>query len=417
MGFLKVLRLRHLAILWLSQVLSAIGDRFYAIAVTWMAVKIAGSAAGIVVAAEAGSMLLFGLPGGVYADRWNRRTTMITVDLLRAAAVASLPILAQIGTLRLWHLIVVAIIVGSLGALFDPALQASLPALTGDAQTLQATNGLMDVTRRLARVLGPSLAGLLITFLPLFHFFTLDAISFAISAAALFSLGKRFLWKVARTQGAVSGHGVSTMLGEIAGALRLVRSHSPLLWVLVSNGLISIVWAIAFTLGAALLADRVLGGNVGAYGLIVGAYGVGNVMSNLVIGSLTIRRRVALIFTGKLVLGAGFLIVAAAPTLLVAILGSAFAAIGGPMNDIMALMMIQTDLPPDQIGKVYSLRAILESSGLSLGLLLAVPLFAYLSVPLVIALCAFVMLAIGAAGLLRFGFSEPVTPVAQPEQS
>src|SRR6266699_1630514 len=69
MGFLKVLRLRHLAILWLSQVLSAIGDRFYVIAVTWMAVKIAGSAAGIVVAAEAGSMLLFGLPGGVYAER------------------------------------------------------------------------------------------------------------------------------------------------------------------------------------------------------------------------------------------------------------------------------------------------------------------------------------------------------------
>ncbi len=417
MGFLKVLRLRHLAILWLSQVLSAIGDRFYVIAVTWMAVKIAGSAAGIVVAAEAGSMLLFGLPGGVYADRWNRRTTMIIVDLLRAAAVASLPILAQIGTLQLWHLVVVAIVVGSLGALYDPALQASLPALTGDAQTLQATNGLMDVTRRLARVLGPSLAGLLITFLPLFHFFTLDAISFAISAAALFSLGKRFPWKAARMQGTVSGHGVSAMLGEIAGALRLVLSHRPLLWVLVSNGLISAVWAIAFTLGAALLADRVLGGNVGAYGLIVGAYGVGNVMSNLVIGSLTIRRRVALIFTGKLVLGAGFLMLAAAPTLLVALLGSAFAAIGGPMNDIMALTMIQTDLPADQIGKVYSLRTILENLGLSLGLLLAVPLFAYLSVPLVIALCALVMLALGAAGLLRFGFSEPVITPAQSGQS
>jgi len=417
MGFLKVLRLRHLAILWLSQVLSAIGDRFYAIAVIWIAVKIAGSAAGIVVAAEAGSMLLFGLPGGVYADRWNRRTTMITIDLLRAAAVASLPILAQVGTLRLWHLVVVAIIVGSLGALFDPALQGSLPALTSDTQTLQATNGLMDVTRRLARVLGPSLAGLLITFLPLFHFFTLDAISFGVSAAALFSLGKRFAWKPARTQGTVSGHGVRGMRGEIAGALRLVRSHSPLLWALVSNGLICVVWAIAFTIGAALLADRVLGGNVGAYGLIVGAYGVGNVTSNLVIGSLTIRRRVALISTGKLVLGAGFLILAAAPTLLVALVGSAFAAIGGPMNDIMTLTMIQTDLPADQVGKVYSLRTILESLGLSLGLLLAVPLFLYLSVPLVIALCALVMIAIGAASLLRFGFSEPVISAAQPEKS
>ncbi len=43
MGFLKVLRLRHLAILWLSQVLSAVGDRFYAIAVIWIAVKLTSS--------------------------------------------------------------------------------------------------------------------------------------------------------------------------------------------------------------------------------------------------------------------------------------------------------------------------------------------------------------------------------------
>jgi MFS transporter, DHA3 family, macrolide efflux protein len=83
----------------------------------------------------------------------------------------------------------------------------------------------------------------------------------------------------------------------------------------------------------------------------------------------------------------------------------------------MTLTMIQTDLPADQVGKVYSLRTLLESLGLSLGLLLAVPLFAYLSVPLVIALCAFVMIAIGAAGLLRFGFSEPVINAAQPKQS
>jgi len=154
-----VLRIRHLAILWLSQVLSAIGDFFYLIAVMWIAVKVAGSAAGIVAAAEAGSMLLFGLLGGVYADRWNRRTTMMAVDILRAIAVGILPVLALTGTLQLWHLVVVAVIVGSLGALFDPALQASLPALARNPQILQATNGLMDVTRRLARALGPAWPG------------------------------------------------------------------------------------------------------------------------------------------------------------------------------------------------------------------------------------------------------------------
>ena len=99
MAFLRMLRRHHLIILWLSQILSAIGDNLYTIAVVWIAVQVAGSGAGLVVAAQSFSALAFGLLGGVYADRWNRRTTMIVVDLMRTAAVAVLPLLAAVGSL------------------------------------------------------------------------------------------------------------------------------------------------------------------------------------------------------------------------------------------------------------------------------------------------------------------------------
>jgi MFS transporter, DHA3 family, macrolide efflux protein len=409
MGFLKVLRVRHLALLWVSQVLSAMGDYFYQIAVMWIAVKMVGGAAGIVVAAETGSGLLFGLLGGVYADRWNRRTTMVAVDVLRALAVATLPFVALLGKLPLWYLVVVAVIVGSLGALFDPALQASLPALTADRQTLQATNGLMDVTRRLARMLGPSLAGVLIAFIPLTHFFTLDAISFGISALTVFSLGRRYAWKAMRGEYGGEIHyarGMSGILKEIGGAFRLVQRHKLLLWAIIAGGPISMVWGAAFIVGVPLLAARALNGGVSAYGLIVGAYGVGNVASNLVVGSLTIRRRALTIFLGKLILGVGFLLLANSVNLWMALPCAAFAAIGGPMGDIISMTMIQTDLPADQIGKVFSLRMILESAGLSLGLILAAPLYALLSVRMAFGLCALLVVAVGTAGLLRFGFTE-----------
>ena len=406
MAFLKVLRMRHLAILWLSQVLSAMGDYLYDIAVLWIAVKSVGSGAGIVAAAEAGSMLIFGLLGGVYADRWDRQRVMVVADILRAIAVSVLPILALSGLLQLWHLVIVAIIIGSLSSLFDPALQASLPVLTTDTQTLQATNGLMDTTRRLARILGPGTAGLLIALLPLPHFFTLDAVSFGISAAVVLSLGRHYVWKP--LPGETVQRGVRGILAEIGGAMRLVHKHRPLAWAIGVNGLISFLWGSAFIVGVPLLTYRVLGDNVGAYGFIVGAYGVGNVISNVVIGSLTIRHRVATIFAGKVILGGGFLLVAFAHTLWAALLGSALAAVGGPMGDVMTITIMQTDLPANQIGKVFSLRMILESAGGSLGLLFAVPLFALLSVPIAIALCALAMSAIGIAGLVRFGFTEPV---------
>ncbi len=414
MTFLKVLRLRHIAFLWLSQVLSAMGDYFYQIAVMWIAVKSVGSGAGIVAAAEAGSMLLFGLLGGVYADRWNRRSVMITVDIIRAGAVATLPLLAHFGVLQFWHLVVVATIIGSLESLFDPALQASLPALAGDTQTLQATNGLMDTTRRLARVLGPSMAGILAALMPLPQFFTLDAISFGISATAVFSLSRSFAWKPLQNQRQQAG--IKGVLKEIVGAMQLVRAHPPLAWALPTNGFINMLWSIGFIVGVPLFADRVLVGNVGAYGLIIGAYGVGNIVSNLVIGSIRVRHRVAMIFVGKIVLGVGFLLLATARTLPVAMLGSAMAALGGPMGDIMTMTMLQTGLPVNQLGKVYSLRMVMASVGGSLGLLLAVPLFARLSIPISIAICAFLMIATGIAGLVRFGFTEPEAVQVYEEQ-
>ena len=410
MVFLKILRIRHLTILWSSQVLSAIGDYFYLIAVMWIAVKVAGSGAGLVAAAGEGAALLFSLLGGVYADRWNRRTTMISVDLLRGFAVAMLPVLALFHALQLWHLVVVAIIVGSLGVLFDPALQASLPALAGDTQTLQATNGLMDVTRRLARAIGPSLAGLLIAWLPLFHFFTLDAISFFISAFAVFSLGRRFAWKPLYKE--QIARGLEGIIVEIIGAIRLVQAHRPLTWAFLLMGVVSLAWSAAFTVGVPLLAARVLRDNISAYGLIVGAYGVGNVLSNLVIGSLLIRRKVIMLFGGKIVVGAGFLLLAFAPNLPIAMIGSACAAVGGPMGDLMLLTMMQTILPSGQLGKVYSLLILIESAGMSLGLLLALPLFGLLSIPFGITVCALVIMAAGTVGLIRFGKQEFVEATA-----
>ena len=417
-NFLHALRRPHIAVLWLSQVLSAVGDQLYAIAVIWLAVQVAGSGAGFVAAAQSLSALAFGLLGGVYADRWNRRTTMIAVDTLRALAVATLPVLAAFHLLQLWHLAVVAVLIGGLGALFDPALQASLPALTSGTTILQATNGLMDTTRRLARAVAPSLVGLLVVLMPMSQFFTLDAVSFLVSAGAVLSLGSRYAWQPEAQ--AKRTCGVRGVAQEMWSAVRLVHGYRPLLWAFAGLLVIATAWALAFTVGAAFVAERVLHAGAGTFGLIVGAYGIGNILSNLVIGSITIRRRIATIFSAKIILGLGFMVVALSRSLPLTLFGAAFAAVAGPMGDIMLLTLIQTGLPSNQIGKVYGLMMTLGDGGMALGLLLAVPLYAHFPVPVVIAGAALAMIVTGIIGLLRFGFTEPAdsfnvsTPVSGP---
>jgi MFS family permease len=401
MQFLRVLRVPHLAVLWSGQVFSALGDQLFLLAIMWTAVGRIGASVGLVTSAGFLAALLFGLVGGVLADRWNRRRTLILVDAARALAVAPLPVLALTSSLHLWHLLLVIVVVETLGALFDPALQASLPLLAGDPQTLYAANGLMTTTYRLARMLGPGMAGLLLLILPLAHFFTLDALSFGASALALLALGQRLDPRPAERTIQVVIPTSRRLSADLHMALRLACGHHPLLWAIGSLGVINLAWSAAFTVGAPLWTSRILHGDAGAYGLIVGAYGAGNVASLLLAGP-SAKRPLRAMFLGKVVQGGGFLLLAMATALPLAVLGAVVAAIGGALGDLPLITMIQTEFPPEHIGKIYSLRATVGGAGLMFGLVVATPLFALCGVPLAIALSALLIAGIGLAGLVRF---------------
>jgi MFS transporter, DHA3 family, macrolide efflux protein len=149
-----------------------------------------------------------------------------------------------------------------------------------------------------------------------------------------------------------------------------------------------------------------LSGNGASYGLMVSAYGVGSLVTSLALGNFSIQRQTALMFTGKIILGAGFLLMISTTNLLVVLAGAALAGLGGPFFDIMISLIIQSHLPADQIGKISSVRFLMEDAGNFFGLLIGVPLFAILSIPLGIGLCALIIFATGLFGLLCFGLRE-----------
>ena len=372
------------------------GDNFYEVAVLWIAVSRVGSDAAYVAGAETVSSLAFALIGGSLADQWNRRFAMVGADVARAAAVIALPIIAATGTLEIWHMAVVAALVGALGSLFDPALQASLPDLAGDAESLRAVNALMDATRRVARVVAPSLAGAVALVLPITHFFTVDAVSFGVSALALISLGRSAARWEPRADGPREG-----FLAGIATAARLVREHGELAWAYASLIVANFSWAL-FLVGVPLLVARDLGGAVGNYGLVMGAYGAGNVASNLVMASAVVTRRMRVLHAGQMAFGLGLALISWAPGVPVAILGAAFSAIGGPMGDVTILTMMQTEVPRDHFGKVYALRVALAAGGVLAGSLAASPIMHAVGARGGLLVAGVLSVITGLAGMVRF---------------
>lgn len=71
---------------------------------------------------------------------------------------------------------------------------------------------------------------------------------------------------------------------------------------------------------------------IGAYGYAIAAYGVGNLLSNIVLGSLSVRRLSVVMFLGWVIVGTGFFWIAFAPDLVTLMVASAFTALGGPMD-------------------------------------------------------------------------------------
>src|SRR6185437_5140272 len=244
-SYLEMLLQRNLSTLWASQVLSAVGDQLHMIAVVWISVQMAGAKAGFVVSAGAIAGLVVGLFAGQLADRWDRRTSMIVCDVMRGLTVAAVGIAAQAGALQLWHLAAVGVVCTVFTCLFEPCMLASMPTLAKTPAILRAMNSLMMMTFRLARLIGPALAGWLLSFLPIYTFFYVDSLSYFVSALAIWILGKNYQW---RPIAAATGGGARAVVAEIYDAATMACRNRELFEILGFSLACGSIWAVIYFL-------------------------------------------------------------------------------------------------------------------------------------------------------------------------
>ena len=411
MEFVKVLRQRAIQQLWYGQVISAIGDRLFEVAVVWLAVEEVGERAGLIVVAGTLASLGFGVFGGVFADRWNRRTTMVISDLLRAGVLFSLVAIAVFAELQLWQLAVATTLLGALNALFEPALYASLPALSPDRRSLQAANGLIDMTWRISNTTGPAIAGVLLATTPVSLLFFADGLTFILSALAIYTIGRGYAWRPAREI-----EDQQSPVADLRDGVRVLSEHKVLLWsYIITSTQGNVMWALTFMVGIPLYVSDVLELDASAFGWIITSYGVGNVLSSFVLGNRSVRRHVVVMYAGTVLLSAGFLVMVIGGTFTAALIGAFLASLGGPLEDVMQLLIIQNELPPTVIGKVYSLRTVFEDVGFAAGLGLAALLYNALSVSDGIALVVLIQMSAGLYGIVRFGLrAQPLALDSKP---
>src|SRR5580765_1785128 len=155
-------RNRDYLVLITAQTVSGIAASLSLFVLPLVAFALTGSAgqAALVGIASGLALWLVTLPAGAYADRWNRKHTMIAAEGLSLASYASLAVAGALGVLTLPHLVVCAFTTQMAGAFFEPAQNAALPRVVATSQLGRATAN--DQARgSLAGLVGSPLGGLL----------------------------------------------------------------------------------------------------------------------------------------------------------------------------------------------------------------------------------------------------------------
>src|SRR5436190_12509892 len=170
---------------------SELGDSLHYIALMWVALR-TGGPLGVVAVRLADSVpaLVFGLHGGVVADRWNRRSVMIAADLVRGATLVPIAVAGLSGHLPLWALVVAAFLLETATTYFEPAYGALVPSLV-DRANVQQANALVQASAQALSIGGWALAAGLLAVLPISAFFAINAGSFFVSALMIRRVRRR----------------------------------------------------------------------------------------------------------------------------------------------------------------------------------------------------------------------------------
>jgi DHA3 family macrolide efflux protein-like MFS transporter len=300
----ELFRNRNFTLLWIGQLLSQIGDQCLLIAAITLISNLSNSPLAMLIPAISIALpqIIFGLVGGVIADRWNRKLLMIMSDVLRGIVVLSVLLVNRVE--QLWILYLAAAGLAMVGVCFYPARNASIPNLV-PSDLLMAANGMIQGSYIVALILGPVIAGAAVElWAPLA--ILLDSVTFFASAMTIAVM--RF--PTTTSEPSVRKNGVRE---DIKIGLDFIRRNRVLSQVLVITAMATLgIGAIV------LLAIPHLKETVGAsgmeYGIAMSMLGLGSVLGGLMVSRLSQRLSTSTIVGGMLILaGAAIVAFAFAP--------------------------------------------------------------------------------------------------------
>ncbi len=350
---LTLLKEKDFARLLIGQFLSALGDKIHYVALGVLIYRLTGSAleVGKMTLATFLPYLLFGLIAGAYVDRWNKKRTMITADILRAVFVSLIPFLIGYSLNLVYFLTFLST---TANLFFSPAKMAVIPAIFTKEKILTATS-LAETAENITEILGYALAGVLIMFIPIQTVFYLDSLTFLLSATLIFSMKFNFETQD-KAERKFEIEGKPHIFQDILQGLVYIRKTKILAHTLLTYCLALLVFS-GFNPLIFVYALDTLKTSTAGLGVLEASAAMGITLGSIAISFWGHRmNKQKLVLWGYFISGLTIMILGMFPIYIIALMGFFVAGVSNAMFLIPIVSIFQEETAAPMRGRVFSAR-------------------------------------------------------------
>ena len=341
----RSMSVRNYRLYFAGQLISTTGTWMQSIAQAWLVLQITGSgvALGVTVALQFTPVLLVGAWGGLVADRVDKRRLLVGTQAAAGVLALVLGSVTALGVVQLWMIYVLALGLGAVNALDNPARRAFVVEMVGAEHVSNAVS-LSSAMFMAARVIGPAIAGLVIAGFGVSWCFFANGVSYSAAVIAFLAMRENEFFSV---------EPIPRRKGQLREGLRYAWSTPALRLVLVLTAVIGTL-AFNFQVVLPLLAKQTFSGGADALGVLYASMSIGSVIGALV-SAHEARATRRFVLGAALAFGAALVGAALAPTFALELLVLVPVGAAGIAFTAMANGVLQTETAPEMRGRVAAL--------------------------------------------------------------
>lgn len=359
-GTFSALRHRNFRLFWIGALVSNLGGWLQVVAQNWLVLSLTNSAflLGLVNFIGNSPMLVLSLFGGVVADRNSRKTVLLITQNAQAILMLIMAALSFFNVINIWMVVVIAFGMGIVQAFNSPAYQTIMLDLVKKEDIMNAI-ALNSFQFNLTRVIGPGIAGVLVTLVGVAVCFLLNGISFLAVVVALFMV---------RLPKPVQIVEKRPVLQEIQESLGYLKRNIALSGLLMIASLFSFFITPYLTL-LPVFVQQVFKSGPEDYGILLSAVGVGALTGALLVANISsrLRRRSRFMNWGMVIMICGLVVFSLSTNLILSMIALAFA--GGSLVSVNTTLntLVQSSVPDNLRGRILSIWTLCSMGFMPLG--------------------------------------------------